>query len=312
EQDYPTYEVIVVYDKADEDCSDTLKIIQGKYPHLYYSFIPETARYISRKKLGITTGIKASHYEWIVFTEVDCQPRSNQWLRHLATHFDQETDIVLGYSNYEKRNNWFNKVIIFDTLLNSMRYLGLAISGIPYMGKGRNMAYRKSLFYKSKGFASHLKLQRGEDDLFINQHATKHNTKVALHPDSFVIIDHPFYKQNWRNEKLNYAINSKHFKGFGYYITGFETTSRLLFFAFIIASIAHTIHYQQWILTAILLGITLLRYLIQLFVFVSSAKQLHTRSFYLLIPLFDIIQPLRNWKYKLKNKKREQNQFQRK
>ena len=133
EQDYPEFEVIVIYD-------------------------------ISHKKLGITMGIKASRHEWLVFTEPDCRPQSNQWLKQMARNFTPATEIVLGYSNYEKVPGWFNKKITFDTLLNSMRYLGMAVSGHPYMGTGRNMAYRKTLYYRQKGFASHLNLQRGEDD----------------------------------------------------------------------------------------------------------------------------------------------------
>lgn len=51
-----------------------------------------------------------------------------------ARNFTPATEIVLGYSNYEKVPGWFNKKITFDTLLNSMRYLGMAVSGHPYMG----------------------------------------------------------------------------------------------------------------------------------------------------------------------------------
>ena len=69
-------------------------------------------------------GIKASRHEWLVFTEPDCRPQSNQWLKQMARNFTPATEIVLGYSNYEKVPGWFNKKITFDTLLNSMRYLG--------------------------------------------------------------------------------------------------------------------------------------------------------------------------------------------
>lgn len=178
EQDYPEFEVIVIYDRPADDCDNTLKLLEDKYPNLYHTFIPDSARYISHKKLGITMGIKASRHEWLVFTEPDCRPQSNQWLKQMARNFTPATEIVLGYSNYEKVPGWFNKKITFDTLLNSMRYLGMAVSGHPYMGTGRNMAYRKTLYYKQKGFASHLNLQRGEDDLFINETARAHNTRV--------------------------------------------------------------------------------------------------------------------------------------
>ena len=122
EQDYPEFEVIVIYEQSsDDNCEDVLKLLQEKYPNLHHSFIPDSARYISHKKLGITMGIKASHHEWLVFTEPDCCPSSNQWLRKMARNFTQDTDIVLGYSNYEKTKGWFNRKIIFDTMLNSMR-----------------------------------------------------------------------------------------------------------------------------------------------------------------------------------------------
>ena len=136
EQDYPEFEVIVIYDRPADDCDNTLKLLEDKYPNLYHTFIPDSARYISHKKLGITMGIKASRHEWLVFTEPDCRPQSNQWLKQMARNFTPATEIVLGYSNYEKVPGWFNKKITFDTLLNSMRYLGMAVSGHPYMDKG--------------------------------------------------------------------------------------------------------------------------------------------------------------------------------
>ncbi|MGL4520376.1 MAG: glycosyltransferase [Phocaeicola sp.] len=300
EQTYPTFEVIVIYDQADEDCSDTLKLLQGKYPHLYYSFVPETARYVSRKKLAITTGIKASKYEWLVFTEADCQPCSKEWLRTLATYFTPTTDIVLGYSNYEKKAGWFNKEIRFDTLINSLRFLGMALNKLPYMGKGRNLAYRKSLFFKKKGFAAHLRLERGEDDLFINQHATKQNTRVATHPDSFICISHPSYRRNWRIEKSNYAVTSSFFKGSKRFWVGFETTTRLLFLSITVAALAHTIYFEQWLLCSLFAGSYFIRHLVQALVLAQAAKQLNTSTFYFSLPILEVVLPLQNLKYKLK------------
>ena len=100
EQDYPEYEVIVVNDESAGEDEDTLKILCSRYPHLYRTFIPKSARYVSRKKLGIAMGIKASKYDWIVVTEPYCKPVSKNWLRSMARNFVPGTDIVLGYCNY--------------------------------------------------------------------------------------------------------------------------------------------------------------------------------------------------------------------
>lgn len=313
EQDYPDYEVIVIYDRADKDeCEDVLKLLQEKYPHLYYTFIPDSARYISHKKLGITMGIKASRHEWLVFTEPNCQPASNQWLRRLATHFSDKTDIVLGYSNYEKTNGWFNRKITFDTLLNSMRFLGMAISGHPYMGCGRNLAYRKSLYYEQKGFTKHLNLQRGEDDLFVNQAANGKNTCVEASPESIMRITAPHYKKSWKEDKLSYTMTSRCFKGFSRYLMGLETCSRLLFLLSVIGCLTYGLLSLNWITVGIAVLLWILRFVMQIVVFRKTSLALNERKFYTSLLLFDWLQPLWNLRFKLSQRFSRKDEFMRK
>ena len=313
EQDYPDFEVIVIYEQsADDNCEDVLKLLQEKYPHLHHSFIPDSARYISHKKLGITMGIKASHHEWLVFTEPSCAPASNQWLRKMARNFTPDTDIVLGYSNYEKTQGWFNRKITFDTMLNSMRYLGMAIGGHPYMGCGRNMAYRKTLFYQQKGFASHLNLQRGEDDIFVNQVANGKNTRVEASSESVMRISTPLYKKSWREEKLSYTATSRYYKGFARYLMGFEACSRLLFLVLVIACLALGILTQNWIMVGVSILLWLLRFVMQMIVFRKTSTALGERKFYTTLLLFDWMQPLWNFRFKMQQKLRRKDEFMRK
>ena len=313
EQDYPEFEVIAIYEQsADDNCEDVLKLLKEKYPHLHHSFIPDSARYISHKKLGITMGIKASHYDWLVFTEPNCCPSGNQWLRKMARNFTTDTDIVLGYSNYEKTKGWFNRKITFDTLLNSMRYLGMAIGGHPYMGCGRNLAYRKSLYYEQKGFSSHLTLQRGEDDLFINRCANKKNTRVEASPESIVRITAPHFKKTWCEDKLSHNTTSRYFKGMSRYIMGFETCSRLLFFLAIMACLAYGILLQDWITVGIASLLCLLRFILLLVVFRKTSLALGERKFYSTLLLFDWMQPLWNLRFKIQQRSIRKDEFMRK
>ena len=312
EQDYPDFEVIVIYDQSsDDDCEDVLKLLEDKYPHLHHSFIPDSARYISHKKLGITMGIKASHHEWLVFTEPNCRPSSNQWLRKMARNFTNGTDIVLGYSNYEKTKGWFNRKVTFDTLMNTMRYLGKAVDGHPYTGCGRNLAYRKSLYYEQKGFTSHLNLQRGEDDLFINQVANGKNTRVEASPESIVRITAPHYQKDWYEDKLNYHLTSRLYKGFSRYLMGFETCTRLLFLLMVIVCIVYGILTQSWIVLGTAIMLWLLRYLMQVMVFRKTSIALGERKFYSTLLMFDWMQPLWNFRLKLSQRFSRKDEFMR-
>ncbi len=226
EQDYPQFEVIVINDASTDDTEDILGVMEEKYPHLYHSFTPESARYISHKKLALTLGIKASSkHDWLVFTETNCMPASNQWLKLMARNFTPQTQIVLGYSGYDRTKGWLHKRTAFDTLFQSLRYLGFALAGKPYIGIGRNLAYRKELFFQQKGFSKYLNLQRGEDDLFINELATSSNTRVETDFNATTRIQPVYRYKDWKEEKVSYMATARFYHGIQRYLLGFETFS---------------------------------------------------------------------------------------
>lgn len=310
-QDYPAFEVIVVHDRSATDCDDVLKRLETRYVNLYHTFIPESARYISRKKLGLSIGIKASHYDWLVFTEIYCRPESNQWLKKMAAHFTEETDIVLGYSNYERRQGWFNKKICYDRLIHSMRFLGMALVGRPYTGSGKNLAYRKSLYARQNGFTNQLNWDQGEDMLFVNQAAEKKNTRVEVSKDSIVRIAMPT-KRMWNHEKVNEMATSQLFKGMGKYGAGFETLTRMLFFLAVLTTVIYGILSRKWIMAGAAALLYVVRLIIQVFVIRQAAEDFDKRRYGLSIPLFDLLQPLWHLKFKTIKARHRKDDFQRK
>lgn len=313
EQDYPQFEVIVVNDGNTDESEDYLTLLQEHYPHLYHSFVPASSRYISRKKLAISIGIKAAKYEWLLFTEANCRPVSNQWLRLMARNFTSHTDVVLGYSGYRREKEHKQRFINFDNLFNHLRFLGCALAGKPYMGLGRNLAYRKSLFFRQKGFTEHLHLQHGADDLFVNQVAKGSNTRVECEADAVVRMSPVMRNKLWREEKIGYTSTSFHYHGLQRWLLGLETTSRLLFHASWMIAIVVGILKQQWLLAGIGLLLFILRYLLQAIIINKTAKQLNeSYRFYFLLPWLDILQPLQSLRWKLYCRFRKKAEFMRK
>lgn len=297
EQDYPTFEIIVVNDQSAGEDEEILKLLGNKYPNLYHTFIPQTARYISRKKLGIAMGIKASRYEWIVVTEPTCRPRSNQWLKNLATHFNEGTEIVLGYCGYTEGKGLFRKRVKADNLFQSMRYLGAALNHHPYMGIGKNLAYRKSSYTHHKGFAEQLPLLRGDDDLFINSLANSNNTAVALHPDSFMEQQFPPYKRIWYEEKVSRLVTGNFYKGTARFMNGLETWTCALFHLFTIGGLVLSISCHEWIFTAIIAVLWLIRFILTMVIFQKTAHATGEKSC-CIFPIFDWLRPL--WALQIK------------
>lgn len=298
-QNYPNYEVVVVNDGSTDETEELLSLLETEYPHLYHSFTPEKSRNISHKKLALTLGIKASKHDWLVFTEANCYPVDENWLRLMARNFTADTDVVLGYSGYERGKGWKQKNIAFDTLFGAMRYLGFAIAGKPYMGIGRNMAYRKALFFEHKGYSKHLDLERGDDDLFINAIANSHNTRVEVDANAVVRMKPNEYINDWREEKISYLATSSRFKGIQRFVLGFETCTKVLFHFGVLTLIILGVMLQHWLLSGVGLLVFLLRFGAQLLIVNRTAKSLdEPRRYYFSLLIFDVIQPFQAFAFK--------------
>ena len=291
EQDYPTYEVIVVNDNSTDDSEDILKRLESKYKHLYYTYIPQGTKNLSRKKLGVTLGVKAAKYDTLLFTEIDSRPRSKKWVANMARHFSDKKTIVLGFCAFEKQKGFLSKFASFDYFFSNLQMMSMTLFKQPYGANGRNFAYQKKHFDSQKGYSKYRFLQVGEDDLFVNEVATKQNVAVELSPESIITTRRDGLFE-WKDIKINKAITKRFYKKRTVFFWRMELWSRFFFAASFIACFV----YGFWniILPAFALFAFFLRFLSQMFVINKTAKYLKHEKFYLIIPLFDFMQPFAN------------------
>ena len=149
---------------------------------MYHPFVPREARVMSTKKLALTIGVKAAHYDYLLMTDADCRPESRNWIREMMSGFicgGEQIEVVLGYGAYFEKNTLLSSLINYDTLFIGLQYLGMAAAGYPYMGVGRNLAYKKDTFFKNHGFRGLLNERSGDDDLFVNKVTTRYNTAIV-------------------------------------------------------------------------------------------------------------------------------------
>jgi cellulose synthase/poly-beta-1,6-N-acetylglucosamine synthase-like glycosyltransferase len=256
EQDYPEFEVIVINDQSWDKTGYRLEEIAASYPNLKIVTIDEHVNEFAGKKLALTLGAKAAIYDILVFTDADCEPASKLWLQYMAAPYrDQNIEIVIGYSPYQKTGGFLNKFIRFETYLTALYYFSFALGGNPYMGVGRNLSYRKSLFFRKKGFAPYLKVSAGDDDLFVNLHSNAKNTKAVLNPSSFVNSSPKTTFQDWYRQKKRHLSVGK------YYKSGHRRSLAFLWFAhfiFYAAFVLGLIFIQPFWIAFVFLGLGLL------------------------------------------------------
>lgn len=280
EQDYPEFEVIVVNDCSWDESQAWLEEYQQTHPRLRISQLIEQEKYPTGKKFALTIGIKAAKYDLLLFTDADCQPNSNQWLKTMQSNFIQGTDIVVGFSPYEKKKGLLNLFIRFETLLTAQLYLSAAILRRPFMGVGRNMAYRKDTFFKVKGFASHQHIICGDDDLFVNEASTPTNLTIEINPATFVVTQPKNTFNDWGRQKIRHMNVGKLYKSADKRFLGAYYFSLTLFHLLLVATLI--VNPFTWPIVCIIFG---LKFISQTIIFYLCGKRLTYQSvaFYLLI-----------------------------
>ena len=289
EQDYPCYEVIVVDDSSEDGSDLLLERWSRQYGNLYHTFVPRGARVLSNKKLALTIGIKAAHYDYLLLTDADCRPESKHWIREMMKGFaNQQTEVVLGFSPYFEKKGLLNHIIGYDTLFNGLQYMGMARAGKPYMGVGRNLAYKRETFFSVGGFKGLLGNRAGDDDLFVNRIANAANTVVVNNPNSIVWSVPKTTWREWFHQKRRHLSVSPQYRTRSKIQVTLEPLSRGIFYSCVLASaIVGSIE-----LISIALALFLLRLLVQLIIINISARRLNMRGYSLGLIAYDIILPL--------------------
>lgn len=278
-QDYSDFEVIVVNHASKDETTEYLKEMQQTNPHLKVINIEQDLNFFHGKKFPLSIGIKSAKNDILVLTDADCKPVSNQWVRQMAQKYDTNTEIVLAYGPYEKEKGFLNKVIRYDTFMVAMQYLSYALAGMPYMGVGRNLSYRKSLFFKNHGFISHYDVSSGDDDLFVNQAANSKNTKVVINDQSFVYSEPKHHWKDWFIQKTRHFSSGKKYKRKFKWLLGGYNFSLAFFYLGLLGMLLT----KTWL--PVVLGAFLIRFLSQLIIHHKILKRLH-ESQLLLFSLF--------------------------
>lgn len=297
-QDYPEYEVIVVDDGSEDDTRAIVESYMALDNRLHLTFVPYGARVRSTKKLALTLAAKAARYDYLLLTDADCVPESKHWIAEMVHGFGEgqgTKDVVLGFSPYFETKGFVNRLVRYDTLFNGLHYLGAALCGHPYMGVGRNLAYRRSLFFETGGFTHLMTNKAGDDDLFVNHVATARNTAVVLSRDSFVWSpSKKSFKEWWQQKRRHISVSPSYRKETKARLA-IEPVTRGLFYLSVIGAAVYAFYTMEWMPLYIASGAFMLRWLVQTAVINLSARRLGLRRFCMFTILgLDVFLPLTN------------------
>ena len=284
EQDYPDYEIILIDDASSDTTLEIFEEFEKQYSNIRLVKVENNEAFWGNKKYALTLGIKASKKDYLLFTDADCYPASKDWITSMSSQFTMNKTIVLGYGAYEKiAGSFLNKIIRFETMLTAIQYFSWAKIGHPYMGVGRNLAYKKEEFYNVKGFIDHMQIRSGDDDLFINQVAKSKNTAICYSHESFTYSQPKTSFKDWFNQKRRHVSTARLYKTFDRVQLALFYGSQLLFVLLAIVLLAFQ---YQWIIVLSIIGF---RYLFTWITLGFSSGKLKEKDVMYWFPIIEIV-----------------------
>ncbi|MFT4801062.1 MAG: glycosyltransferase involved in cell wall biosynthesis [Flavobacteriaceae bacterium] len=281
-QKYSDYEIILINDASYDDTLEIMESFESEDSRIKIVNVENIETFWGSKKYALTLGIKKAKHQRMVFSDADCKPASPYWLQEMAANFTINKQVVLGYGAYNKIPGLLNKLIRFETFMTALQYFSYAKAGFPYMGVGRNLGYTSEIYYDNSGFVSHMEVQSGDDDLFVNQVATKSNTAICYSKESFTYSKPKLSWKKWIKQKKRHISTAKYYKLKHRFLLGSYFIFQVLFWVLSL----FTFIFLDW---KIPLALIIFRLLIQFIVLHKAMKKLNEKDLIYWFPFLELV-----------------------
>lgn len=168
------------------------------------------------KKDALACGIAHARYDHLLLTDADCVPASSHWLWWMTEPLRRGKDLVLGASPLlpGKKTGWLGVWQWYESVYVSLKYLGFARRGKPFMGVGRNLAYTRAFYERAGGFTAHADLPGGDDDLLVAGNAEAARTATVCLPAAWTHSSgQPTWSDYFRQRARHQSTGSRYPRG---------------------------------------------------------------------------------------------------
>lgn len=203
------FEVIFINDHSEDNSAQVIKSLIHDKPNFTLTNLDEEKM---GKKMAITDGVNKAKHELIATTDADCVVPTD-WLQKINESFGKEkVNMVFGGVGLKTTSSFFSKIqaLEFTSLIGS----GAATMGLGFFTicNGANLAYKKKVFEKVKGYEGNLNIASGDDEFLARKIAAAYPGSVRFmnNSDSVVVSRPAAGVSGFIQQRLRWAGKWKH------------------------------------------------------------------------------------------------------
>lgn len=215
-QKYPGeyFEVIIVDDQSTDNTYHLVNEFQKNSP-IQLRLLKANPSKGSPKKQAIEMAVEASNGEVILTTDGDCQ-MGPDWLMIISQAFlSKDCKMVMAPVAYQLNSLNDRLQWVEFSALQGLSAVLLHL-GIPAMGNGANLAYRKIAFNAVQGFDGNKEIASGDDEFLVRKIANKYGADAITYLKSPQAIVKTKPAQGWskiKHQKVRWASKWKRQSG---------------------------------------------------------------------------------------------------
>lgn len=271
-------ELIVVDDGSTDGSFGSLRSKSAEWPLvLVRNHAPQG------KKRAVDLGVSKATHSYILQSDADCIPRSPEWVNRMRGGIEKGKELILGWSPLEGGSGILGAFLHWDSIRTAMNYSFFARIGLPYMGVGRNMLYKKDLRKKAKMPDAYYKVLSGDDDLLVAHGAARGKVEHIRHPDAHTLSPPPSSWTAYWHQRRRHAESGLHYPRAIKFLLGLLLLAELIFLGLGIALLFQP---EYRTLSISLLGALMILRGTSSF---WTAKDFAPGALFLLTPLFSLI-----------------------
>lgn len=285
DQDYSSFEIVLVNNASEDNSLTIMETYAKNFSFIKVVNVENNEAFWGNKKYALTLGIKVTRFSHLLFVEPAATPNSNLWLSSMFSQFTFKKNIVIGHTTIPKVKRQFsNKYARFLFFLDSVNNFAWTEFYKPIHGNNYNQGYSKELFFKVNGFIHQMRIDKGEEQEFIQQISTSSNTAVIVTPESTTTLNQIF---NWKSSfqrQNQFNLSIKRLAILSQLKLRVYNFSTLIFFV-LIGILFATLYNWEFVL-----ALVVIRYLFTIFYYSKLFKRFDEKDLIFVYPIIEFVQ----------------------